>query len=74
MVASDAGYSLFAGGAAGARPRIAGKIKDNLTEEEIIALVEKIIGLYERKGKTPERLGIFIEKMGWKKFKEEVAK
>lgn len=74
IVASQDGYSLFAAGAAGARPRIARKLLDNLDEGEVVDTVEKIIRLYEGKGKTPERLGIFIEKMGWDKFKEEITR
>ena len=72
IVASQEGYSVFVGGAAGAKPRIAQRFKDNLKEDEVITLVEKIVAFYEKKGKTPERLGIFIEKMGLEKFKEEV--
>ena len=44
-----------------------------LKEEETISRVGKIVSLYEKKGKTPERLGIFIEKMEWDKFKEEMT-
>lgn len=71
IVASCNGYSVFVGGAAGAKPRIAQKIIDSALEEEVVGIVERIVSLYEKKGKTPERLGIFIEKMGLDKFKEE---
>lgn len=74
IVATQQGYSLFVGGAAGARPRIAVKLVENLKENEVMGVIEKIVSLYEEKGKTPERLGSFIEKMGFEKFKEEVIK
>lgn len=74
IVASQDGYSLFAAGAAGAKPRIALKLLENLGESEVVEIAGKIISLYEKKGKTPERLGIFIEKMGWDKFKEEITR
>ena len=73
IVASRDGYSLFVGGAAGAKPRIAQKVMERLKEKEVIGWVAKIVSLYEKKGKTLERLGIFIEKMGWDKFKEEMT-
>ena len=71
IVASVSGYSVYVGGAAGAKPRIAQKIIDKLNEEQVIAVVEKIVKLYEAKGELTQRLGIFIEKMGLEKFKEE---
>ena len=71
VVASKEGYSLFVGGAAGRKPRIAQRLLDNLNEQEVIHAVERIVNLYEKKGRTPERLGIFIEKMGLEKFREE---
>ena len=71
VVASKEGYSLFVGGAAGRKPRIAQRLLDNLNEQEVIHAVERIVSLYEKKGRTPERLGIFIEKMGLEKFREE---
>lgn len=71
IVANRHGYSIFIGGAAGAKPRIAQKLIDNVKAEEVIAFVERIVKFYEEKGKIPERLGIFVEKMGFDKFKEE---
>lgn len=74
IVATQKGYAVYAGGAAGARPRIAVKLAEDLKENEVMEVVEKIVSLYEKKGKTPQRLGFFIEKMGFEKFKEEVIK
>lgn len=74
IAASQDGYSLFVGGSAGAKPRIARKLLENLGESEVVEIVGKIISLYEKKGKTPQRLGIFIEKIGWEKFKEEITR
>jgi NAD(P)H-nitrite reductase large subunit len=72
IVASKKGYSIFVGGAAGARPRIGEKLIENVTEEEVIYIIGRIISLYEKKGKTPERLGMFIERIGFESFKEKV--
>lgn len=71
IVASRKGYSVFVGGAAGARPRIGIKFAENLNEGEVLDTVARIIGVYEKKGRTPERLGAFIERVGLDKFKEE---
>lgn len=71
IVASRQGYAIFVGGAAGARPRIGIRLIDNLSESEVIDTAERIIGLYEKMGKTPERLGMFIERIGFERFKQE---
>lgn len=72
IVASKKGYSIFVGGAAGARPRIGKKLVENVPEKDVIETVEKITALYGEMGRTPERLGIFIDRIGFEKFKEEI--
>ncbi len=70
MVASRKGYSLYVGGAAGGRPRIAIMLADNLNETGVMEALGKIISIYEKMGKAAERLGRFIERIGFEKFKE----
>lgn len=72
IVASRKGYSIHVGGAAGGRPRIAAMLAENLNEAKVMEVVEKIISLYEKNGKTAERLGRFIERIGFKEFKESI--
>ncbi len=69
IVATPGGYSVYVGGAAGAKPRIAQKLMDQLDEAQVIALVERIVRVYAAKGKARERLGSLIEKMGMDEFK-----
>lgn len=71
IVSTPGGYSVYAGGAAGAKPRIARKIVDRLSEAQVIALVDKIVSVYEANGKARERLGSLIERMGMDSFKAE---
>jgi len=70
IVASRRGYSLYVGGAAGGRPRIAMRLADNLSDSEVTDIIERIISVYEKTGKAAERLGRFIERIGFDKFKE----
>lgn len=71
IVACRQGYAIFVGGAAGARPRIGIRLADNLSDAEVIDTIERITCLYEKMGKTPERLGMFIERLGFERFKQE---
>ncbi|PIQ89121.1 MAG: sulfite reductase [Candidatus Omnitrophica bacterium CG11_big_fil_rev_8_21_14_0_20_42_13] len=73
IVASSKGYDLFVGGAAGARPRIAVNFARGISEEEAGILVERIIKRYQKGAKFAERLGLFIERIGLDKFKEEIG-
>ena len=73
IVASKKGYSVFVGGAAGARPRVAEKLVENISEQEVIEIVKRIVSFYQEKGKTPERLGLFIDRIGFERFKEKVS-
>lgn len=74
IVASKKGYSLFAGGAAGASPRIARHLFDGLSENEVSAAVDKAVALYEKEGRPAERLGVFIERFGFERFKERLIR
>ena len=62
------------GGSAGARPRLADVLVENATsEEEVIAIVERIINWYRDCGREV-RLGRIVEELGIEQFKEEVLK
>lgn len=73
IVASRKGYSLYVGGAAGGKPRIAIMLANNLNESGVMEALEKIIGIYEKMGKAAERLGRFIERIGFVEFKEKIC-
>jgi len=74
IVASRQGYSIFAGGAAGAKPRIGIKLIDDLSGSSVIDIIERIISLYEKRARTCERLGLFMERIGFERFKSSVLR
>lgn len=74
IVASRQGYSMFVAGAAGAKPRIGTNLTDNLSERDILDIIERIISLYEKRGATCERLGLFIERFGFEEFENSVLR
>ncbi|MBF0594335.1 MAG: NAD(P)/FAD-dependent oxidoreductase [Candidatus Omnitrophica bacterium] len=69
LVASRKGYAVYAGGAAGGKPRIAVKIADNVSDDRAVEIIEKIVQFYQKKGKPMERLGALIDKTGLELFK-----
>ena len=72
IVASRKGYSIYVGGAAGARPRIGIKINEDLSADEVVNIIERIIAIYEKNAKVSERLGRFIERFGFEEFKKKL--
>jgi NAD(P)H-nitrite reductase large subunit len=66
------GWKILVGGNAGVRPRLADTlIEDVATEDEVIAIIDKIIVFYKGSPKK-ERLGRIVEEMGIETFRKQV--
>jgi len=72
LVGIKKGWRLLVGGNGGARPRLSKELVKNITAEEAIGLVERIIEYYKANAKPHQRLGAMIEKMGFDEFKSAV--
>ncbi|WP_292484702.1 NAD(P)/FAD-dependent oxidoreductase [Methanohalobium sp.] len=72
IMGTSKGYTLMLGGSAGLKPRIANTVATELSEEEVIQYVERIIEFYKSQT-SKKRLGQVIDNMGIEKFKEEVG-
>jgi NAD(P)H-nitrite reductase large subunit len=66
------GYTLMVGGSAAATPRLAEVVAKELSEEEVLETVDRILNFYKSSG-TKKRLGKFIEGMGLDEFKTQVG-
>jgi NAD(P)H-nitrite reductase large subunit len=66
------GYTLMVGGSAAAIPRLAEVVAKELSEEQVLEAVDRIINFYKNSG-TKKRLGKFIEGMGLEEFKAQVG-
>jgi NAD(P)H-nitrite reductase large subunit len=72
LVGMPKGWRLLVGGNGGAKPRLSKELAKDITVEEAIALVEKIIKYYKDNAKPHQRLGAMIEKMGFDEFKAAI--
>jgi len=72
LVGMKNGWKLFAGGNGGGRPRLSKELSRDLTAEQAIELIDKIIEFYKSNGKPHQRLGAMIEKMGFDEFKSAI--
>lgn len=66
------GWTILVGGNAASRPRLAEVLVENLTVEEALQVSENIMNYFKENGKKGERLGRFIDRVGFDTFKTAV--
>jgi NAD(P)H-nitrite reductase large subunit len=67
------GWKILVGGNSGTRPRIADVLVENVeTQDEVLAVIEKIISWYKAEPKKELRLCRLVEKMGIDELKKAV--
>lgn len=72
IMGTPKGWRIYVGGNAGARPRLADVLAEDIaTEEEVLAIVARIIAFYRNSGREV-RLGRIVEEMGIDRFREAV--
>ena len=69
LVGMKNGWRLLVGGNGGGRPRLSQELTRDLSTEQALELIDKIIEFYKSNGKPHQRLGAMIEKMGFEEFK-----
>ncbi|MBN2109847.1 MAG: NAD(P)/FAD-dependent oxidoreductase [Methanosarcinaceae archaeon] len=72
IMGTPKGFTVMVGGNAAIKPRLADVIADDLTEDEVLELVDKIISFTKANG-SKHRLGRVIDEMGLDRFKEEIG-
>ena len=72
FVGKTKGWTLMVGGNAASRPQFARELIADLTAEQALAITDRIIRLFAQEGKKGERLGRYIDRIGFDAFKEQV--
>jgi len=67
------GCVVYVGGCAGRSPKSGFKLDGIFAEEEVLALIEKVVRFYRKRAKPGQRLAFTIEEEGREKFLEEIA-
>jgi dissimilatory sulfite reductase (desulfoviridin) alpha/beta subunit len=60
------------GGKLGRHPQLARELTRDLDGDQVLALVGVIVDFYKSNALSGERLGVLINRVGWKKFKTAV--
>lgn len=72
LIGGGKGWIIYVGGKGGVRPRLGDKLVMNVSPENTLALVEKIIAVYDENAEGKERLGDYIDRVGLETFKEKL--
>lgn len=67
----EAGWTVYVGGSGGAHPRIGDELAKDLTTDETLRLIDIVVRYYKRHAGI-ERMGAFIDRIGFALFSEAV--
>lgn len=69
---AKAGYAVYIGGQGGRNPRTGFKLETIFSEDEVLALIARIVKFYKTKAKPRQRLSSLIDEVGKDNFLKEV--
>lgn len=72
LIGTSKGYTIMIGGNAGIKPRIADILIENVAQDEVLPLIDKMVNYYKENGKNYERMGTMIERLGLEAIKQAV--
>lgn len=62
------GWSVFVGGKGGTLPRLGDKLIMGVSDEKVLNLVDEIVKVYASNATGKERLGAYIDRVGFDNF------
>ncbi len=71
LMGTAKGWTVLVGGNAARKPRLGTVLAEGLSDDEAMALVDKVIRYYKANSEK-KRLGEFIDEIGFEKFKGAV--
>ncbi|MFC2075450.1 4Fe-4S binding protein [candidate division KSB1 bacterium] len=73
FISSRVGWLARVGGKHGKHPYFAYEVAKFLTDEQVYSLIEKTLEWYRENGAGRERIGVAIERLGLKRYIDEVV-
>ena len=73
LIGTAKGWMIYVGGKGGVRPRLGDRILINVSNDDILDVVEKIINVYAENALGKERLGDYIDRVGIDEFKSKLG-
>ncbi len=72
IMGTPKGFTIQVGGKGGIKPRIGDTLCQNIDQEDLFPLIDKIVKIYGESAKKHERLGAYIDRIGIEEFKKQV--
>ncbi|MDF1614197.1 NAD(P)/FAD-dependent oxidoreductase [Desulfurivibrio dismutans] len=73
FVGKAKGWTIVVGGNAASRPRLAETLIENVDDTQARRITAAIIDYFAQEGKKGERMGRFIDRVGFETFKQQVC-
>lgn len=71
VIGTDDGWDVYVGGSAGSHPRLADKLITGLNYDDTLSIIDIIVRYYQKNADI-ERVGQFIERIGFEKFQNDI--
>jgi NAD(P)H-nitrite reductase large subunit len=72
FVGKPKGWTIVVGGNAASRPQLSQELISGLSDKEALDVADNIVKYFEKEAKKSERMGRFIDRIGFDTFKEAV--
>jgi len=72
LIGMPKGYTIMIGGNAGSKPRLADVLIENVPQENVLALMDKVVAYYKENAKKYERMGTMIQRLGLETVKQAI--
>lgn len=73
LVGMKNGWKLYVGGNGGAKPRLALELMNNISDEEALSAIDRIILFYKENGKKNQRIGGLLDEIGLDEFRNRIG-
>lgn len=71
LIGTPKGWKMLVGGTCGLQARPGKLLAENLSDGQVMSYMEKILDYYVDKN-LPNRMGVFIDKIGFERFKKDI--
>lgn len=72
VMGTPKGWTVFVGGKGGTIPRLGDRLAMNIPDDKVLDLIDEIVSIYSSNGSSKERLGSYLDRIGFEEFKSMI--
>jgi NAD(P)H-nitrite reductase large subunit len=72
LVGLKNGYRVYIGGSASSHARVGNLLTENVAQDDVMPLLEKIFDYYTKNARKHERIGMMIDRLGFENVKQGI--